>query len=56
MFKLVLQSDGNVNLSNLIMIASHIGEVTSATYPSYDSNADGIVDIFDALLVAKKIL
>jgi hypothetical protein len=54
-FEWVIIPDGNVNLLDLIQVALHFGEKTSAPYPSYDLNADGIVDIFDAVLVAKKI-
>jgi hypothetical protein len=55
-FGWVVNSNGNVSLSDLILVATHFGEATSAPYPSYDPNTDGIVSIFDAVLVAKKIL
>ncbi len=54
-FEWVLQSDGNTTLFDMFLVAEHIGEVTSAPYPGYDINEDGIVDILDIVLVSNKL-
>ena len=43
-----LNGDGIVDISDLVIVGSHLGEKTS----SGDVNRDGIVDIFDLLLVS----
>ena len=48
--------DGDTNMVDLIQVALHFGDVTSAPYPSYDLNANGIVDINDVVLAAKKVI
>jgi hypothetical protein len=51
-------SDGNVTFTNgdLVIVKEHFGENTSAPYPKYDPNKDGIVDIMDIVYVATKIM
>jgi len=43
-----LNGDGIVDISDLVIVGSHLGEKTS----SGDVNSDGIVDIFDLLLLS----
>jgi len=54
-FEWVIIPDGNVYLLDLIQVALHFGEATSAPYPNYDANEDGKVDISDVVLVAREI-
>ncbi len=55
-FEWASNPDGNTGMVDLIQVSLHFGEVTSAPYPSYDPNADGIVDISDVVLAAKKVI
>jgi len=50
-----LNGDNAIDILDLIIVAQHFGEVTSAPYPKYDINNDGIVDIIDIVRVAGKI-
>ena len=47
--------DDNFTIGDLVIVKEHFGENTSAPYPKYDPNKDGIVDIMDIVYVATKI-
>jgi hypothetical protein len=51
-------ADGNVafTIGDLVIVKEHFGEKTFASYPKYDPNKDGIVDIMDIVYVATKIM
>ena len=50
-FEWASNPDGNTSMVDLIQVGLHFGEETSAPYPSYDVNADGIVDIVEKRLL-----
>ncbi|MCG2735984.1 MAG: dockerin type I domain-containing protein [Candidatus Methanoperedenaceae archaeon] len=54
-FEWVMESDKIVNILDLLLVAQHFGEETSAPYPDYDANKDGKVDISDVVLVAREV-
>ncbi len=51
-----LNSDGIVNVQDLVIVAMHIGKTPDATQtPNPDVNNDGVINILDLVLVATKL-
>ncbi|MBU4580121.1 hypothetical protein KKB43_03840 [Patescibacteria group bacterium] len=53
--KFDLNSNRTVDMADLVIIAQHFGETTTAPYHAYDINSDGEINILDLSLVAQYI-
>lgn len=50
-----LNNDGKVDKNDLIIIGLNFAEQTKYPYPSYDLDMNGVVNVFDAIKIAKKM-
>jgi hypothetical protein len=48
-----INSNGIVDIGDLVIIGQHFNEMVSAPYPKYDVNMDGIVDIMDITIIGQ---
>ncbi|ACV62805.1 GLUG domain protein [Desulfofarcimen acetoxidans DSM 771] len=49
-----LNSDGSVNVQDLILVGQHIGESGTPGWIDFDLNSDGTVDVLDMILVGQQ--
>jgi len=49
-----IDKNGVIDMSDLTTEATHYGETTTVS-DEYDINGDGVVDIFDLIIISKKI-
>ncbi len=50
-----INGDWTTDIMDIVSASQHFGETTYYPYASYDANRDGIVDIFDIIIVARNI-
>lgn len=48
-----VNTDGKVDVQDLVIAGQHFGETTTQPYPIYDLNKDGVVNILDLIIVGQ---